>query len=68
MKISWAYETIFVTRNFEQSAEPSKRNVVVELAGGQQVVFDDCVVENGRPVGSDSLLVRLEQGLELLLK
>ena len=54
-----------LTGNFEEGAESLKGDVVVELARGEEVVLDDGVVEDGGAVGSERLLVTLEEALEL---
>ncbi len=47
-----------VTRDFKQSSKSSECDVIVELAGGQEVVFNDRMIKDGRPISSYGFLYK----------
>lgn len=51
---------------FQQSSKFIEGYVVVQFAGGQQVVLNDGTVQNSRTVNGASFLMRLQQSLEFL--
>jgi hypothetical protein len=55
---------LVVTRYFKQSSKSSECDVIVELAGGKEVVLNDRMIKDGRPIGGYGFLYKQKKSLK----